>query len=85
MFEYVTATGWTDPAEDGARIAAVRRSAAAIEPFGAGLYVNVANDEGQAGVRRSYSAGKLARLTALKDAYDPDNTFHLNHNIRPTR
>lgn len=85
MFEYVTATGWTDPAEDEARIAAVRRSAAAIEPFGAGLYVNVANDEGQAGVRRSYSAGKLARLTALKDAYDPDNTFHLNHNIRPTR
>lgn len=85
MFEYVTATGWTDPAEDDARIAAVRRSAAAIEPFGGGLYVNAANDEGQAGVRRSYSAGKLARLTALKDAYDPDNTFHLNHNIRPSR
>jgi FAD/FMN-containing dehydrogenase len=85
MFEYVTATGWTEPAEDQARIAAVRRSAAAIEPFGGGLYVNAANDEGQAGVRRSYSASKLARLTALKDAYDPDNVFHLNHNIRPSR
>jgi FAD/FMN-containing dehydrogenase len=85
MFEYVAATGWTDHAEDQARIAAVRRSAAAIEPFGRGLYVNVANDEGQEGVRRSYSASKLVRLTALKDAYDPDNVFHLNHNIRPSR
>lgn len=84
MFEYVAATGWTDPAEDQARIAAVRRAAAAIEPFGGGLYVNVANDEGQDGVRRSYSASKLARLTTLKDAYDPDNIFHLNHNIRPS-
>lgn len=85
MFEYVAATGWTDPAEDEARIGAVRRAATAIEPFGRGLYVNVANDEGQEGVRRSYSASKLARLTALKDTYDPGNVFHLNHNIRPSR
>jgi FAD/FMN-containing dehydrogenase len=84
MFEFVTATGWTDPAEDPARTAAVRRSATVIEPFGSGLYTNVANDEGQAGVRRSYSPSKLARLTALKDVHDPDNVFHLNHNIRPS-
>jgi len=23
-------------------------------------------------------------LTAVKDVYDPDNVFHLNHNIAPT-
>ena len=32
-FEYVAAAGWTDPAEDQARMAAARRYAAAIAPF----------------------------------------------------
>jgi FAD/FMN-containing dehydrogenase len=63
---------------------AVRRSAAAIEPFAGGLYVNAVSDEGAAGLRRSYSPDKLARLIALKDVYDPDNVFHLNHNIPPS-
>jgi FAD/FMN-containing dehydrogenase len=84
MFEYVTATGWTDPGEDDERVAAVRRSAAAIEPFAGGLYVNVVNDEGPSALRRAYSPGQLARLTAVKNAYDPGNIFHLNHNIRPS-
>jgi Berberine and berberine like len=37
------------------------------------------------GPKRSsgYSAPKLARLTAVKTAYDPDNIFHLNHHIKP--
>ena len=83
-FEYVCATRWTDPAEDADRIAAARASAARFEPFASGVYVNVLVDEGEAGVRRAYPAAKLARLTALKDAVDPDNVFHLNQNIRPT-
>ena len=39
---------------------------------------------GASGVRRAYSEAKRARLTAVKDAYDPDNVFHINHNIAPT-
>ena len=34
-------------------------------------------------MRRAYSETKRTRLTAVKDAYDPDNVFHLNHNIAP--
>ena len=67
-----------------ARIAVARICASGLEPFASGVYVNVLGDEGEAGVRRAYPAAKLARLTALKDAVDPDNVFHLNQNIRPT-
>ncbi len=83
-FEYVCAARWTDPAEDAARIATARVCASRLEPFASGVYVNVLGDEGEAGVRRAYPAAKLARLTALKDAIDPDNVFHLNQNIPPT-
>jgi hypothetical protein len=62
---------WTDPAEDQPRISAARRYAGAVEPFSSGVYVNALTDEGQVGVQRAYGAGKLARLTALKDRYDP--------------
>jgi len=83
-FEYVAAVKWSDPGEDGPRMGAARRSAAKLGPFAVGAYVNALSDEGASGVRRAYSAAKRARLTAVKDAYDPDNAFHLNHNIAPT-
>ena len=84
-FEYVASAKWSDPDEDAARMAAARRAAARLDPFAAGAYVNALSDEGAAGVRRAYSEAKHARLTALKDTYDPDNVFHLNHNIVPQR
>jgi FAD/FMN-containing dehydrogenase len=83
-FEYVAASGWTDPADDDRRIALARRTAAALGPFARGQYVNTLSDEGDEGVRRAYPREKLARLTELKDKYDPENVFHLNHNIRPS-
>ena len=59
-------------------------AAAKLDPFAVGAYVNALSDEGAAGVRRAYSEPSCARLTAVKDAYDPDNVFHLNHNIAPS-
>jgi hypothetical protein len=56
----------------------------ALDEYASGAYVNFVNDEGAEGVLRAYSPEKLTRLTAVKTAYDPDNVFHLNHNIRPT-
>jgi FAD/FMN-containing dehydrogenase len=83
-FEYVAAVKWSDPGEDSLRMGAARQVAAKLDPFAAGAYVNALSDEGAAGVRRAYSEAKRARLTAVKDAYDPDNVFHLNHNIAPS-
>jgi hypothetical protein len=76
---------WSDPGEDSLRMGAARREAAKLDPFAVGAYVNALSDEGASGVRRAYSDAKRVRLTAVKDAYDPANVFHLNHNIAPTR
>ncbi|GAB3748941.1 FAD-binding oxidoreductase [Microlunatus parietis] len=81
--EFVGAARWTDPAEDEDRIAAARRYGAAMAPFASGAYVNALTDEGAGGVRQAYGAAKLAKLQALKATWDPDNVFHLNHNIAP--
>ncbi|GLX04786.1 FAD-linked oxidase [Microbispora sp. NBRC 16548] len=87
MFEFGAGSRWSDPAEDDARINATRAAGASLEPYANGVYVNsLTADEladGQRGVRRAYSIAKLARLTAVKTAYDPANVFHLNQNIRP--
>lgn len=65
-FEFVAAAGWSDPAEDEARMTGARRSARAMAPFASGVYVNTLGDDGAEGVRRAYPPGKLARLTELK-------------------
>jgi len=85
LVEFVAVASWTDLAEDQPRMSAARRYAGAVEPFASGVYVNALTDEGQAGIQRAYGADKLARLAALKDRYDPENVFHLNHNIRPRK
>ena len=83
MFEFVAAARWTEPGEDEQRMANARRYAATLEPFATGMYVNAMSDEGAVGVTRAYPPAKLARLRALKAAYDPENVFHLNQNITP--
>lgn len=83
-FEFVAASRWTDPADDERRMSAARRYAGTMDRFASGAYVNVLGDDGVAGLRRAYSEEKLARLTAVKDAYDPVNVFHLNQNIPPS-
>jgi FAD/FMN-containing dehydrogenase len=85
LFELGASTSWTDPDEDADRMGTARTYAATLDRFASGVYVNVLNDEGESGVRRAYSPAKLARLTAVKDTYDPGNVFHLNQNIPPSR
>ncbi len=55
----------------------------ALRPHSRGVYANFISDEGSAGVRAAYG-DRLARLTALKDRYDPTNVFRMNANIPPS-
>lgn len=56
----------------------------AMRPWSAGVEVNHLGDEGTHRVREAYGERSYARLAALKRAYDPDNVFRLNQNIKPT-
>lgn len=74
---------WCDPAEDAANIAWARAMYAVLRPFAMdGVYVNNLGDEGEERVRATYGEN-YARLAAVKRAYDPENVFRLNQNIRP--
>ena len=55
----------------------------ALHPYSmGGAYVNMMMDEGQERVQATYG-GNYERLAKIKSAYDPDNVFHVNQNIRP--
>lgn len=72
-----------DPANAGAISQWAKDYWDELHPTSAGgAYVNFMMDEGQDRVRASYR-GNYDRLARIKRRYDPDNTFHLNQNIRP--
>jgi FAD/FMN-containing dehydrogenase len=83
-FEMSASADWADPAQDDAQHGWVRRAMEIVEPDAVtGRYANEIGDSGPEESRAIYGDAKLARLTALKRAWDPDNVFRLNHNIAP--
>jgi FAD/FMN-containing dehydrogenase len=76
---------WHDPVDDETNIDYTRDFWEAAVPFSNGqTYFNFPGllEEGDAAVRSSYGSNH-ARLARIKAAYDPDNRFRLNQNIRP--
>jgi FAD/FMN-containing dehydrogenase len=81
-FELNINAAWAPgPAEP--HLAWVRDRWEALRPYSVGVYANFLSDEDEAGVRAAYG-DRLARLTALKDRYDPTNFFRMNANIPPS-
>jgi FAD/FMN-containing dehydrogenase len=82
-FSPVIAGMWEDPADNDANIAWVRAYHEALAPYSAdGGYINFMDTDDQARVGANYRGG-YERLAAVKAEYDPDNVFHVNHNIEP--
>jgi len=83
-FEASANTQWDDPALDDANRDWVRRVVDVFEPDATlGSYSNADSDAGPEETRRIHGDAKLPRLAALKRTWDPDNVFHVNHNVLP--
>ncbi|MFJ3203341.1 FAD-binding oxidoreductase [Streptomyces sp. NPDC086989] len=75
---------WEDPAEDERCRQWVRDVRNHVQPWSTGaVYLNFTGDEGPERVAAGLGAENLTRLAAVKRAYDPDNVFRFNHNIKP--
>jgi len=75
---------WLDPAETEANIDWTRTTFDLLSPYFAGRrWLNyLADDDGGDAVRAAYGPN-YERLAEVKQRHDPDNVFHLNHNIEP--
>ena len=76
---------YADGGEQDAHDAWVDDTANALGRNGAGGYVGFLGEEDEATIRAAYPGATWDRLRELKRRYDPDNLFHLNHNVPPAR
>ncbi len=75
---------WEDPSRDDEFMAWCREAWEALRPFTtAGHYVNDLVEAREDLARAAYGDAKYERLVELKRAYDPDNVFRLNQNVKP--
>ncbi len=76
---------WLDPKDDEKNIAWARATYDALRPHMArASYANYQTEEETEGALEHAYEPTHERLVALKNALDPTNLFHLNHNVRPT-
>src|SRR5207245_1530102 len=81
-YDVLIDANWIEESDGERCIAWARDTAAALEPYARGGYVNYEPDAGEEGVRSAYG-DRYARLRSLKSRYDPQNVFRLNQNIAP--
>ena len=74
---------WERPEDDAQAIAWARGTCADLRPFSVGaVYLNF-ESESEDRVEEGFGRENYARLAAVKGEFDPDNVFHLHHNIKP--
>ena len=83
-YNFLLPSVWLEPAETDANLVWTRETFDLASPYFAGRrWLNyLADDDGRDAVRAAYGPN-YERLVELKRKHDPDNVFHLNHNIDP--
>jgi FAD/FMN-containing dehydrogenase len=83
-FNLLLPSEWLDPAETEANVAWTKDTFAAVsEHLVARRWLNyLGDDQNDDAIRAAYGPN-YDRLVAVKRQYDPQNVFHLNHNIAP--
>ncbi|MEZ0069157.1 FAD/FMN-containing dehydrogenase [Streptacidiphilus sp. MAP12-20] len=75
---------WSDATDDERGRRWVQETRAELRPWSTGaVYLNFIGHEGQERVVAGFGRANYERLAAVKRQYDPENVFHLNHNVRP--
>jgi FAD/FMN-containing dehydrogenase len=74
---------WEDPADDAQARDWARNTCRDLRPFSTGaVYLNF-DSESEDRVVQGFGGENYERLAAVKAEFDPDNVFHLHHNIQP--
>jgi len=86
-FEMSIIAHWTESTADSENTQWAREVWTAAQPYvSTAVYTNhMTADETIDRVRDGYGKAKYDKLAVLKAKYDPENFFHLNHNIPPQR
>jgi FAD/FMN-containing dehydrogenase len=72
------------PAATEANVAWARVTFATVRPqFASGRWLDYLGDDQQEDAIRAAYGANFDRLRAVKQQYDPENVFHLNHKITP--
>lgn len=75
---------WKNPTDDERMRQWVHAVRDDLRPWSSGAtYLNFIGDEGEDRIVRGLGQANYSRLAKVKATYDPENTFHLNHNIKP--
>jgi FAD/FMN-containing dehydrogenase len=83
-FNLLIPSVWMDPADTDVNIAWTRETYEALRPyFREGRWLNYLGDDEATDATRAAYGPNYDRLVEVKRRYDPENVFHLNHNIQP--
>jgi FAD/FMN-containing dehydrogenase len=84
-YNVLITTVWTDPGATEENVSWTRQTFEAMRPhFVDRRWLNYFSDDDATDALRAAYGPNYDRLVEVKRRYDPDNVFHLNHNIDPT-